>query len=68
MSTEPVKIVVDVLDLTHLMAGGTLVLSAVGVELIPSQHIYTASNRIRTRVNGGRRTVSRPPESERDAK
>jgi hypothetical protein len=63
VTSDTVKFVVELADLAHVMAGGTLVIASAGVELIPSQRLYEASNRIRTRQNGGRRVITRPPEN-----
>jgi hypothetical protein len=65
MNFDPVRISVDLADLAHLMAGGTILLDSVNVELVPSSEIYRISQRVRTRVNSGRRRLPPLPDEKR---
>jgi hypothetical protein len=53
----PERVTLDLQDIAHLMAGGTIVLEARGLELVPGQDIFRSAQRVQTRVNGSRRTL-----------
>jgi len=53
----PERVTLDLQDIAHLMAGGTLVIEAKDMELVPGQDIFRSAQRVQTRVNGSRRTL-----------
>jgi hypothetical protein len=58
---------VDLIDLAHLMAGGTLVIKGTGIELVPASDIFRVTERVRVRINATKRTSKDPrPSKEKD--
>lgn len=54
-------IVLDLIDLAHLMAGGEVEFPAYGILVKPASDVWAIAQRVRTRVHGGRRIGNKTP-------
>lgn len=55
------RITLDLHDLAHLLAGGTLEVPSLGMEIMPGNDAQSIAYRVQTRVNGKRRRLDVKP-------